>query len=104
MCLAEVYLTDEEGIPAGEALMRDVARIELAEDGVHATDLMGNSKVLEATLRRIDFLDGTVLVELKNDSPAGADGTDPLTRYAEDNVAYDEQGGRGANAGTDKES
>jgi predicted RNA-binding protein len=62
MCLATVY------IDAGsrkEEIMHDVVLVESENRGVLLTTLLGEEKLLQAEVKNIDFLEHTVLLEIK---------------------------------------
>ncbi len=64
MCLAQVYVVqdDEDKPTAGEPTLRDVAWIEIRDDGLMVRDLLGNKHVVRASIRSIDFLEGSVIL------------------------------------------
>ena len=65
MCLARVRLLDGKG---GESeVTSDVARIEPAEGGLLVTDLMGETRTIEGTLKSVDFMESVVVVKRRKD-------------------------------------
>jgi len=75
MCLARIFVRNDRGITCSEPDLSDVARIEFEKDGLVLTDILGSSECIRATVRSIDFLEGTVLLQMPGRrSPAGADG------------------------------
>ena len=61
MCLAKVKLAEES--EDAELLMTDVARVEPTEEGLLITDLMGESRTVEATIKSIDFIESIVFLQ-----------------------------------------
>ena len=60
MCIATVYVDDGNGI---EEVMRDVISVEPENDGILLTSILGEEKLLQASIRNIDFLKHSVVVE-----------------------------------------
>ena len=60
MCIATVYVDD-----AGqtEEVMQDVVSVELEDDGMLLTTILGEEKLLEGKIRYIDFLKHSVTIE-----------------------------------------
>jgi predicted RNA-binding protein len=65
MCLARVRLLEVGG--GEDDLMSDVARIEVTANGLAATDLVGETRTVQGTLKSIDFMDSVVVVERGKD-------------------------------------
>jgi predicted RNA-binding protein len=63
MCLSTIYtvLGDEQ-----EEIMKDVARIEAEGGGFWAIDLFGERTFIEGTIRNVDLLGGTVMIDKSN--------------------------------------
>jgi len=60
MCLAEVYLTDEQQAGTGELVLADVAYIESEQDELIVSTMFGETKVVEAKIHAVDFMKNTV--------------------------------------------
>ncbi len=60
MCIATVYINDSGEI---EKVMQDVVSIESEGSGILLTTLLGEEKLLTATIKHVDFLKHTVTVE-----------------------------------------
>jgi len=60
MCLAEVYLTDEQQAGTGELVLADVAYIESEQDELIVSTMFGETKVVEAKIHAVDFMRNTV--------------------------------------------
>jgi predicted RNA-binding protein len=72
MCLARVRFAGE---PEGaEPIATDVARVEVTEQVVIVTDLLGETSTIDAAIKSIDFMESTVVVERKEGGPADAVG------------------------------
>ena len=52
MCIATVYVDTEGKL---KEMMRDVVRIEAEDNSFRITNLIGEEKLLEGRLKRIDF-------------------------------------------------
>lgn len=72
MCLARVRFAEES--EGAEPIVTDVARVEVTEHGVTVTDLLGVTSTIDATIKSIDFMESTVVVERKEGGPTDAVG------------------------------
>jgi len=72
MCLACVKFAGE---PEGaEPVATDVAQVEVTEQGMTVTDLLGKISTIDAAIKSIDFMKSTVVVERKEGGPTDAVG------------------------------
>ncbi len=63
MCLARVrFAEDPEG---AEPVATDVARVEVTEQGMTVTDLLGKVSTIDAAIKSIDFMESTVVIKRK---------------------------------------
>ena len=62
MCIATIYIDEGD---RKEEVMRDVVSVDADNGGVLLTSILGEEKLLEASIRNIDFLKHSVIVELK---------------------------------------
>jgi predicted RNA-binding protein len=60
MCLSTIYTVSEN---EKREVMKDVARIEAEGDGFWAIDLFGERTFIEGTIRDVDLLGGTVMID-----------------------------------------
>ena len=68
MCLATVYI-EENG--QQEKVMQDVAWIEPADGGLELISLLGERKLFQAQIERIDLMKGLIVLKrMTADSPA----------------------------------
>jgi predicted RNA-binding protein len=65
MCLATAYI---ENNGQKEEVMRDVAWIEFEGEAVGLMTLMGDKKVVQAKIKRIDLMDAIITFEGKKGS------------------------------------
>lgn len=65
MCLATVYLSNRQGVICDEAECAGVARMERREDHWVLADSLGKSECIRASVRRIDFVEHTVLLQIE---------------------------------------
>jgi predicted RNA-binding protein len=65
MCIAKIYVDD--GVQR-EEVMRDVVLVEEEGGGLSLTGILGEEKLLQARIKRVDFLEHSVLLE-KEGSP-----------------------------------
>jgi len=63
MCLARVYECNQEGVTCSEPILFDVARIEVVNDGLLARDMLGKSIRIRDSIRSVDFVEGTVILQ-----------------------------------------
>ena len=68
MCLAQVYLTDRQQAGTGELVLDDVAYIESEEDGLLVTTMFGETKMVQAEIRTVDFMKNTVTLWPREDA------------------------------------
>lgn len=61
MCLATVYLEDDDG--HRKQVMRDVAWIRPENGGLQLIDLLGESRRIQARIKRINLMDSRVFLE-----------------------------------------
>ncbi len=65
MCLARVRFAEE---PEGtEPIVTDVARVEVTEQGLIVTVLLGETYTVEAAIKSIDFMESTVVIEKREE-------------------------------------
>jgi predicted RNA-binding protein len=60
MCLSTIYSVSENG---KREVMKDVAKIEAEGAGFWAIDLFGERTFIEGTIRDVDLLGGTVMID-----------------------------------------
>ena len=60
MCLARIAATGKER--NDDPLMTDVALIEPTDEGLVVTSLLGETRLIEARIERIDFMESIVVV------------------------------------------
>lgn len=60
MCLAKAYLKSEN---EEEMLLKDIVSLEVLDKRIVLTTLMEETKTIEASIKRIDFLRGAVVLE-----------------------------------------
>jgi predicted RNA-binding protein len=60
MCLSTIYTISEN---EKREIMKDVARIEAEGAGFWAIDLFGERTFIEGTIRDVDLLGGTVMID-----------------------------------------
>lgn len=60
MCLSTIYAVqgDEQ-----QAVMKDVARIEIEDAGCWAMDLFGQKTFIRGTIKSVDLMDSTVMIQ-----------------------------------------
>lgn len=66
MCLARVYMSNQEEARKGNLVLADVAQIKVQDGTLLLRALLGEEKVVEGTISAVDFVDSVVTV-------AGAD-------------------------------
>lgn len=59
MCLSTVFMHADD---TNREIMRDVARVEAEGDGVWLTNLLGEKRFVEGTVRTIDLIDEHLVV------------------------------------------
>ena len=62
MCLARVYVKEEGAPSEQEAVLSDVAWIEVHQGSLLLRDLLGEEKILQGRISAVDFLKGRVTV------------------------------------------
>ncbi|MEA3341988.1 MAG: CooT family nickel-binding protein [Chloroflexota bacterium] len=67
MCLATAYIENEG---EQEEVMQDVAWIELGSDGLRLGAFLGESKLLQARIKRIDLVHNSIILKEMADDPA----------------------------------
>jgi len=60
MCLARVYVKKEGEPPSRDAVLSDVAWVEVQPGRLVLQDLLGKEKVVQGTISSIDFVYGVV--------------------------------------------
>ncbi len=60
MCLSQAYLEDSNG---SEPVLEDVASLEVKEDTVVLTNLLGEEKEVSGNLNRVDFQNNELYIE-----------------------------------------
>lgn len=60
MCLATVFIEDDG---QKEQVMQDVTWIRLTDDGLQLTTLLGESRLLQAQIERIDLMDSVIVLK-----------------------------------------
>lgn len=70
MCLAQVYMTEEERRSGRAAVLTDVARIEVQPGGLLLQELLGEEKVVHGRISTVDFLDSVVILVTPDDEKA----------------------------------
>ncbi|MBC8273620.1 MAG: CooT family nickel-binding protein [Chloroflexi bacterium] len=68
MCIATVYVDAGNG---REEVMRDVISVEPENDGILLTSILGEEKLLQASIRNIAFLKHSVVVEPRGQQLTG---------------------------------
>jgi len=63
MCLAKAYVRSSAAEPEGRLLMENVTRVEVDEDRVHLTSLLGDHEELRARISSINFADARLVLE-----------------------------------------
>ncbi|MCD6287943.1 MAG: CooT family nickel-binding protein [Candidatus Hydrogenedentes bacterium] len=71
MCLADVYLTDRQQTGTDELVLADVAYIECEQDSVFISTLLGETKIVQAEIRAVDFMKNTVTLRTKDNGNNG---------------------------------
>jgi predicted RNA-binding protein len=71
MCLVAVYVRTPGKSESGELALADIAHIECRQGAVVLSDLLGQSKILRARLRTVDFLNNEVVLEKGPPDDAG---------------------------------
>jgi predicted RNA-binding protein len=71
MCLATAYI---ENNGQKEEVMRDVAWIEFEGEAVGLMTLMGDKKVIQAKIKRIDLMDASIMFEGKKEAESDGAG------------------------------
>jgi len=61
MCLAMVYIEDDDG--RRKQVMQDVAWIKLEDGGLQLTTLLGESRLFQAKIKSIDLMNGSIVLE-----------------------------------------
>ncbi len=59
MCLANIYQNER----AGKALVKSVAYLRIDGNRIVAENLAGESEVMQAKIREIDFMNSDIIVE-----------------------------------------
>lgn len=62
MCLSNVY---EKSPDADNLLLRNIADVRFEGDAIVMTDIMGITRRIEATVKKIDLLENYIIVETK---------------------------------------
>lgn len=62
MCLSNVY---EKSPDADNLLLRNIADVRFEGDTIVMTDIMGITRRIEATVKKIDLLENYIIVETK---------------------------------------
>ena len=62
MCLAQVYMGKDGKPSRPEAILSDVAWIEVRPDGLVLRDLLGGEKIVRGRISSVDFASGVVLL------------------------------------------
>jgi len=57
MCIATVYIDDGKQT---EVIMQDVTSVESTQDGLLITNILGEDKLLRASIKNIDFVKHSV--------------------------------------------
>jgi predicted RNA-binding protein len=60
MCLSTVYAVQGN---EPQEVMKDVARIEIEDAGCWAIDLFGQRTFIQGTIKSVDLMDSTVMIE-----------------------------------------
>ena len=63
MCLVAVYLQQPEGSPGDEPVLTDVARVETSDSEVLLHELFGQLHTIKGTLRSVDLVNNSVIIE-----------------------------------------
>ena len=61
MCLATVYIEDDDG--QREQVMQDVAWIKPESSGLQLTTLLGESRLFQAQIESIDLMKSTIILK-----------------------------------------
>ena len=61
MCIATVYA---EGAENNESIMQDVVKMKFTDDGISLLDILGEEKLLDASVKSVDFIKHTVTIEM----------------------------------------
>lgn len=61
MCIATVYA---EGTENSESIMQDVVKMRVMNGGVSLLDILGEEKHLDASIKSVDFIKHTVIIEM----------------------------------------
>jgi predicted RNA-binding protein len=73
MCLAMVYIEDDDG--RRKQVMQDVAWIKPEDGGLQLTTLLGESRLFQAQIESIDLMKSTIILKrMAADPPEGAPG------------------------------
>jgi predicted RNA-binding protein len=59
MCLANIYQSDR----AGKPLVKSVAYLRIDDNRMVTESLMGETKVIQAKIKEIDFMNSDIIVE-----------------------------------------
>ena len=62
MCLARVCMKKEGEPPSQEAILSDVAWIEVEQDRLVLRDLLGKEKIVRGRISAVDFASGVVML------------------------------------------
>jgi predicted RNA-binding protein len=65
MCLAQVRFAGEP--EETEPIVTDVARVEVTEQGLMVTPLLGKTHTVQAAIKSIDFMESAVVIEAKKE-------------------------------------
>jgi predicted RNA-binding protein len=68
MCLATAYIGSEN---QKEEVMRDIVWIGIEKEGVVMVNLLGERQVSQASIRSVDLIHGTIMLEGDENSNAG---------------------------------
>jgi len=60
MCLSTIYTVQGN---EQQEVMKDVARIEIEDAGCWAMDLFGQRTFIQGTIKSVDLMDSTVMIE-----------------------------------------
>lgn len=67
MCLARVYMKEEGEPSSRDAVLCDVAWIEVQPGRLVLRDLLGKEKVVEARISTVDFADSVVTLSRRDE-------------------------------------
>lgn len=61
MCIATVYAA---GTESTESIMQDVVKMSFTDGGISLLDILGEEKLLDASVKSVDFIKHTVTIEM----------------------------------------